>query len=110
MKAGGGGCDRSAVLGIDGLITLAIAEGIGTGDVRRERDVADEIEGGEEIFDALKDGLKTDAALAEFRAGENLGPQFIVLPERQKLADGDLAAGTDQTFPVVGVGGELARQ
>src|SRR5437879_10136210 len=36
VKAGGRGCDRSALLGIDGLVALTIARGIRTRDVRRE--------------------------------------------------------------------------
>ena len=112
MKTGGGGCDRSTWLGIDSLIALTVTGRIRARDVRRERDVADAIEGGEEILDALKDGLKADAAFAEFRAGEDLGLQIveIALAEKETLTDADLAPGTDQTFPVVGVGGELAGQ
>ena len=82
------------------------------GDVRRERDVTDAIECGEEILDALKDRLKADAALAELGAGEDLGFKFvpIVLAEEQAFTNADLAAGPNQAFPVVGLGGELTRQ
>ena len=48
MKTGGGRGYRSALLGIDGLIALAIVGGIRARDVGRERDMADAIEGGEE--------------------------------------------------------------
>ena len=75
MKAGGGSGYRSALLGIDGLVAFAIAGRIGTRDIGRERDVADAIEGSEEIVGAARDGLKADAALAEFPAGEDLGLQ-----------------------------------
>ena len=59
-----------------------------------------------------KDRLKADAAQAEFRAGENLGLQFVEIPlaEEQALADADLAAGANQALPIVGLGGELAGQ
>ena len=49
-------------------------------------------------------------ALAEFRAGQDLGLQFVMLAEEQAFADADLASGTNQAFPIVGLGGELARQ
>ncbi len=113
MKAGGRGCYRSALLCVDGLIAFAIAGGIRARDVGRERDVADAIEGGEESVHALN-GLKADAALAEFGAGQDLGLKFfeiaIVLAEEQSLADAYFAAGANQAFPIVGIGGELAGQ
>ena len=90
MKAGGRGGDRSALLGVDGLIAFAIAGGIRARDVGRERDVADAIEGGKESVHALN-GLKADAALAEFGAGEDIGLKFfeiaIVLAEEQSFTD-----------------------
>jgi hypothetical protein len=108
MQAGGGGRYRPARLRIDGLIAVAIAGRIGARDIRRERDVADAIEHGEEIAD----WLKADAALAELCSGENLGLQVAGVPvaEKQAFADADLAARANQAFPIVGIGGELAGQ
>jgi hypothetical protein len=106
MKASGGGCYRSTLLRIDGLIPLPIMGRIRSRDIRREWDVADAVESSEEI----DHGLKTDAAQAEFRAGQDLGLQFIPLAEKQAFADADLAAGPNQAFPIVGLGGELAGQ
>ena len=106
MKSGGGGGDGAARVGIDGLIALAIAGRVRARNVRRERDVADAIEGGEEICDRLE----ADAALAKFSASQDLGLQFVAFAEEQAFADADLAAGTDQAFPIVGVGGKLSRQ
>src|ERR1039458_7988838 len=76
MQASGWGRYRSALPRIDSLIAVAIAGRIGARDIRRERDVADAIEHGEEIAD----WLKADAALAEFRSGENLGLQVAGVP------------------------------
>lgn len=113
MKACGRSGDRSALLGVDGLIAFAIAGRIRTGDVGRERDVADAIEGGEEVVHALN-GLKADAALAEFGAGQDIGLKFseiaIVLAEEQSFTDAYFAAGANQAFPIVGIGGKLAGQ
>ncbi len=106
MKASSGGCHRSTLLRIDSLIPLTIMGRIRARDIRREWNVADAVKGSEEI----DDGLKTDAAQAEFRAGEDLGLQFIPLAEKQAFADADFAAGPNQAFPIVGLGGELAGQ
>jgi len=83
---------------------------IRTRDVGWERDVADAIESGEEIVHGLNDalGLEADLALAEFGAGQDLGLQFVLLAEEEAFADTDFAAGANQAFPIVGIGGELA--
>jgi hypothetical protein len=79
MEAGGGSGYRSSLLGVDGLIALAIAGRIGARDVGRKRDVANAIEGGEEIVAliivaliiaalisaGLQAGFEADAALTE---------------------------------------------
>jgi len=104
MKAGGRGGCRSALLGVDGLIAVAIAGKIRAGDVGREWDVSDAVEDREKIVCSLKGGLKADAALAEFRAGEDLGLQLILLAEEQALADADFTAGPDKAFPIVWAG------
>jgi len=106
MEAGGGGGYRSALLGVDGLIALAIARRVRAGNVGRERDMADAIEGGEEVVHAGS-GREADVALAELGAGEDLGLKFVLVTEEQALADAYLATGTNQAFPIVGFGGEL---
>jgi hypothetical protein len=121
VKAGGRGGYRSRLLGIDGLIALAIAGRIGAGDVGWERDVADAIESGEEVvvlvviivlivLIVMPGGLKADVALAELGAGQNLGLKVVALTEEQVFAYADLAAGANQAFPIVRIGGELAGQ
>ena len=104
VKPGGGSGDRTGLLGIDGLVALAIARRIGTRDVGRKRDVPDAIENSEETFGTFKDRLEADAAFAEFPTCHDLGLQFIMLAKVQALSDANLAAGTNQAFPVVGVG------
>src|SRR5271156_3080346 len=68
--------------------------------------MSDTIEDGEKI----RDRQEADAALSIFRAGQDLGLEFGLLAEEQAFADADLAAGTDQAFPIVGLGGKLARE
>ena len=109
VKTRSGGCHRSALLGIDGLVALAIAEGIRTSDVGWERDVANAIENSEEIFHARR-GLEANVALAESGAGHNLGLQFILIAEEEAFADSDFAPGTNQALPIVGIGAKLAGQ
>src|SRR6202044_732680 len=113
MKTGRGCCDRSALLSVDGLIAFAIAGRIRARDIRRKWDVANAIERSEEIFIA-RNGQESDAALAELRAGQNLGLQFVlqfVLHSKKKaLADADLAAGGNQAFPIVGLNRKLPRE
>src|SRR5271170_5325711 len=62
--------------------------------------MSDTIEDGEKI----RDRQEADAALSIFRAGQDLGLEFGLLAEEQAFADADLAAGTDQAFPIVGLG------
>ena len=78
------------------------------GDVGRERDVADAIEGGEEIVAAVKDLLEADAAFAEIGAGQDLGLQFVLRAEEEAFSYADLAAGANQAFPIIGNSRELA--
>jgi len=69
MKSCGGSGDGAELRGIDGLIALVIAGRVRARNVRRERDVSNAIEGGEEICDRLE----ADAALAKFSASQDLG-------------------------------------
>src|SRR5712691_1840594 len=104
MKAGGGGSHRAALPSVDGLIALAIAGRIRTRDIGRKWDVADAIENGVEIVNRAE----ANAAFAEFSAGENLSLQLIELAEKQVFANANLAAGSNQAFPIVGRSRELA--
>src|SRR5579872_3776081 len=78
VKAGGRGGDRSTLASIDGLIALAIGGGIFAGDVGREGDVSDLVD----TNDTIIDGIKADAALSERAAGDDLGPEFVVVAEQ----------------------------
>jgi len=119
MEAGRGRGYGSALLRIDGLIALAIARGIWARDIGRERDVADAIEGGEEII-VILERLEAEVALAELGARQDLGLQvvglqviglqFILLAEEKAFADSDFAPGAHQALPIVGLGGELASE
>ncbi len=113
METGGGRGDGAAGLRVDSLIAIAIGGGIGARDVGRERNVADAVEDVVKLGDragAVIDRRKTDVAFAEGSAGDDLGLEFVVLAEKQALADADLAAGTNQAFPIVGLGGKLASE
>jgi len=109
VKAGGGSGGRSTLLGIDGLIALAVVRRIRTRDVGRERDVADAIQSSEKVGGS-GDRLEADAALAEFGAAQDFGLKLILFAEEKALADADFAAGANQAFPIVRIGGELTGQ
>jgi hypothetical protein len=104
MKSGRGGGYRTPLLRIDGLIAFAIAGRILTRDVGREGHVSDAIENGMEIVNRLE----ANAAFTEFPSAENFGLQLIVFTEKQPFTYANLAAGTNQTSPIVRLGGELA--
>jgi len=53
---------------------------------------------------------KADVALAEFSTGDDFRLQFVVISEEEVLANRDLSTGADETFPLVGVDTQLARQ
>src|SRR5579862_1623554 len=53
---------------------------------------------------------EADVALAEFPACNNFGLKFIMVAEIEMLADGNLAAGSNQAFPLVRILAQLARQ
>lgn len=121
VKASGGSGDRSVLLGVNGLVAIEIARRIGAHDVGRKRDVADPAENGKEVvFPVIlvmvlfvmfsRKGLKANAAFAELGTGENFSLQFVVLSEKKAFAYANLASGANQTFPIVGVGGKLARE
>lgn len=103
MEAGGGGGDGSALVGVHGLVAVAIGGGIGARDVGWKRDVADFLYAGEEVIDRSK----ADMALAKLSAGDDLGLEFVVVAEEEMLAYADLAPWTDEAFPIVRFGLQL---
>lgn len=106
VESGSGGGDGAAFAGIDGLVAVAVGGGIRTDDVGRKRNVADVFHLGKKILC----GGEADVALSELAAGDDFGLKFIVVAEVELLADCDLAAGTDETLPVVGLALELASE
>ena len=54
VQAGGGRCYGAALAGVDGLVALAVVGGIVAANVGRQRNVADAVEDGEEIFDRVE--------------------------------------------------------
>src|SRR5712671_1193719 len=104
MEAGRGSGHRAPLLRIDGLIAFAIAGRIRTRDVGWKGNVADAVQNGIEIVNPLE----ANAAFAEFPSAENFGPQLIVFTEKQPFTYANLAAGTNQAFPIVRLGCELA--
>ncbi len=106
VEAGGGGGNRSALPGVDGLIAIAIGRGIGAVDVGRQRDVADSFYAGKEIID----GREADLALTKFAAGDDLGMEFVIIAEEKMFSDSDLSPGSDETFPIVGIAPQLPGQ
>jgi hypothetical protein len=104
VESGGGGGDGTGVAGEDGLVAITVVGGIGARDIRREGDVADTFEDGEEIID----GMEADVTFAELGASDNFGLEFVALAEEEALADSDFSAGTNQALPIVGIAGKLA--
>lgn len=99
VEAGGGGRNRSALVSVDGLIAFAVGWRIFTGNVGRERNMSYLVNAREEIVDRIE----PDAAFSERSASENLGAEFVALAEEQLFANVDLAAGTYQAFPFIGI-------
>ena len=111
VKPGGGCGDRSKGTCIDGLVLFAIGWRVGSIDVGRKRDVSDALDHGEEIRDAVE----AEMALAKFPAGDDFCREFVGLlggveTKVNALAQAQLASGMDESFPQVGLGGELARE
>lgn len=99
MESCRGRSDGATLLGVDGLIAFPIDRGIVSGDVRRQRNVADLLDLGKEVID----GRKTNVALAEGAAGNDLGAKLIVFSKVEVFSNANLATGADQAFPIVGV-------
>jgi hypothetical protein len=104
VEAGGWGGDGSTFAGIDGLVAVAIGRRIEARDVRRQRDMADFIDAGEEVVN----GCEADVALAKFAAVDYLGMEFVVLAQEKMLADADFAAGADEALPNVRIALQLS--
>src|SRR6266568_5912868 len=80
----GGGCGhRTALPGIDRLIAFAIAGTILAGNIGRQRHVAETIDGAKEI----RGWSETDPALAEASPRQHFGLKFVIIPEKEALAD-----------------------
>lgn len=63
-----------------------------------------------DLREEVRRGGEADMTLAEFAAGDYFGVKLVVVAEEQVLADGNLSARADQTFPIVRIALELARQ
>ena len=103
MKTRGGSGDGSTIASVYGLITFVVGRRIWARDVRRQRDVADQVDASEEIGH----GSEADVARTEFSTGDDFSLKLVLLSEKKMLADQDLSAGTNQAFPIVGIVSEL---
>jgi hypothetical protein len=106
MKAGGGSGHRSALAGVDRLVTIAVGGGIIPSNVGRQGHVTDPFHAREEIVNRSE----ADVAFAEFSAPDDLGLKIVAVAEEKMLADSDLAARADEAFPIVWALPQLARQ
>ena len=104
MEPRGRSGNGASFAGVHGLIPIVIRSRIRTRNVGWKRDVTDLLDGGEEIGCRRE----TNATLAELAAGNYLGLKLVLLAEKQTFADCDLAAGTDQAFPIIRVLLQLA--
>jgi hypothetical protein len=101
VKTGGRSGGRSGFVRVHRLIAFAVFRAVVAMDIRRQRHVADLFE------DGLKIGRRREAegALAELSGGKNLGGEqrlgFVRSVEVKVLAGLDLAAGTDESRPVI---------
>src|ERR1019366_1808571 len=103
--------DGTERFGVDRLVTLPVRRRIGAIDVRRQGNMADAIEHGEEVVHRIE--AKT--ALSESTAAHDLGREFMrrfvgVAAEINPLAQSQLAAGMNQRFPLRRIGSELPGQ
>src|SRR5271165_3246795 len=73
VQARGRSSDRTAWLGVNGLILLAIGRRVGAVDVRRQRDVPNPLQHAEEIVNRME----TEMALAERAAPDDLGREIV---------------------------------
>src|ERR1700733_7012657 len=97
VKSGGGRRNRSARLRVDRLVAFAVACGIRPVDIWWQRNVSDPIESCEKIFHRRE----SDPPFTEFAPGNYLSPQLIRIAEKQSFPDSNLAAGTNQAFPLI---------
>lgn len=94
VEASGGRGDGAGLLGVDGLVALAVFGAVFAMDVGRERDVADAVEGGVEVGD----GLEADGALAMFAVGDDFCLETAVA-EADDFSGENFAAGAHEGEP-----------
>lgn len=58
----------------------------------------------------VRHGCEVQLALAIGAARDDLGPQFVVFSKEQMFADAELAPGTNETLPFVGILLQLASE
>ncbi len=114
VQAGGGRGDRAPRLfaGKDGLVARAVVGRVRPVDVRRQRDVPDALDDGEEV----RHRSKAQRPLAEGAAGDDFGLEqrrrarlrTLLRGKEQAFAHADLASGMHQRQPFVRC--ELARE
>ncbi len=86
VQTGRGRGHRAALLGEDRLVAIAIRVRIVAVNIRRQRDVADAIENGEEVVDRgeLKQALAELAALEHFRFEHDLARRARGIPAARR--------------------------
>ena len=94
VEAGGGRGDGAGLLGVDGLVALAVFWAVFAMDVGRERHVADAVEGGVEVGD----WLEADGTLAVFAVGDDFCLEAAVA-KADDFSGEDFAAGADEGEP-----------
>ena len=100
MQACGGRGDGTTLAGENSLIAVTIGVGVVAMDVRRQRNVADGVEYGEEVVNRRE----LEQALAELATLEDFGfkrDRAVRRGKDEALADGDFAAGTNESAPAV---------
>ena len=100
MQSGGRRGNGTPFAAEDRLVALAVGLCVGAADVRRQGNVADAVENGEEILHRIE----AQHPCAEFAALDDLGPQrdlAVRRGENQNLTEGDFPARPDQCAPEI---------
>jgi len=112
MESCGGGSYRAPLARIYRLIALAIFCRIAASNVRRQRNMSKSFNDCKKILLSIVvvggDLLKPDRPLSEFAPAHNLGTQFVMFPEIEVLPNSNFSARTDQAYPIVRFGTQLA--
>ena len=106
VESSGRSGDRTGFAGVHGLVAVVILGRVRACDVGRQRNVSDVFDASEKVIDRGE----ADLTLAKFCTRDNFGLKFVMLAEEEMFANGDFAARTHQTLPLVGIVPQLTSE